>query len=360
MELEFKPGFDTVLKRFEAWWHGELIDRPLYTAWGRSDRKPAMPPAKTYASLRDRWLDVEYRMDCAEAGLAVAVFHGEAIPCFYPNIGPEVCSTLFGAELEFSETTSWSIPIVENARDILKLKPNFDNPYWNTIRRATDLSIARGRGKWLTGLTDLHTNADLIASLRDPQSTCLDMADDLEGVRLACEYVTDFFAQIYDDCYLKLAAAKIPSTTWIAAPTMGRMYASSCDFICMVSPEMFQHAILPSIARENKFLDRAIFHLDGPGALKHLDALLERGNLNGIQWVYGAGNGPSRRWTDVYKRVQAAGKNLEIICEDLEDARAIIPHLRPEGVWMMIQQSLTTDEARAFERLLEGWAAGKR
>jgi hypothetical protein len=32
----------------------------------------------------------------------------------------------------------------------------------------------------------------------------------------------------------------------------------------------------------------SLFHLDGPGALKHLDSLLELDALDGIQWVSGA------------------------------------------------------------------------
>ena len=92
--------------------------------------------------------------------------------------------------------TSYSVPVVEQVREVLAIKPNFDTPYWNTIRRLTELSLQRGRGRWITGVTDLHTNGDLLAALRNPQDLCTDCADDLEGVRLACQYVTDWFAPI--------------------------------------------------------------------------------------------------------------------------------------------------------------------
>jgi hypothetical protein len=272
-----------------------------------------------------------------------------------PNLGPEVCSTLFGAELEFGSNTSWSTPIGRTCAEIARMTPNFDNPYWNAIRRATDLSLARGKGRWITALTDLHTNGDLPASLRDPQQFALDLADDIESAAAAVEHVTDFFPQIYDDLWRRLHAAGQPITTWAPALHAGRCYVTSCDFICMISPAMFQRVILPSIVREMRFLERNFFHLDGPNALRHLDALLALPELNGLQWTYGAGNGPAHKWMDVYRKAQDAGKCLEILCANLADAEAFIGALRPEGVWLAVGGSCSLDEAQAFLRKLERW-----
>ena len=97
-----------------------------------------------------------------------------------------------------------------------------------------------------------------------PQNLAMDMIDDLEGVRLACEHVTDFYQLIYDDLYKRIAAAGQPATTWTNCLHQGRYYVSNCDFICMISPEQFQCTILPAIVRENEFVERNIFHLDGP------------------------------------------------------------------------------------------------
>ena len=94
---------------------------------------------------------------------------------------------------------------------------------------------------------------------------------------------------------------------------MDRWYTISCDFICMISDSMFRRVILPSLEREIAHMRHSLFHLDGPGALRHLDALLELDNLTGIQWVYGSGAGPAGRWIDVYRRIQDAGKCLQVV-----------------------------------------------
>ncbi len=268
MQLQRKPDFEKVLARFEAWWHCQIVDRPLASLNVKDDRKVNWPPQKKYATLRDRWFDLEQIVLCqvAAADAGGVGPEDDNFPMFYPNLGPEVVSTLFGCELEFGDHTSWSKPTCQNIRDVLKLKPNLDTPYWNAYRRATDLSLELGKGKWITGIPDLHTNGDLLASLRDPQNLAMDMIDDLEGVRLACEHVTDFYQLIYDDLYKRIAAAGQPATTWTNCLHQGRYYVSNCDFICMISPEQFQRTILPAIVRENEFVERNIFHLDGPGA----------------------------------------------------------------------------------------------
>ena len=360
VQLEHKPDCEKVLARFEAWWQCELVDRPLVTMSVKPPKPGPAFPVKKHATERERWFDFEYILDRLEASLPHRVFFAESFPMYMPNLGPEVCSTLFGAGLEFGPATSWSVPVAKNCADILKMKPDFGNVYWKAIQRATDLSLARGRGRWITGVTDLHTNGDLPASLRDPQHFAIDMAEDLDTATAAVEHVTEFFAAIYDDLWGRIRAAGQPSTTW--APTLhaGRSYVTSCDFICMISPAMFQRAILPSIVREMRFLERNIFHLDGPGALRHLDALLAQPELDGLQWVYGAGNGPARKWMDVYKKAQAAGKCLQINCENLADAEAFIPELKPGGVWFIVGGAYTLDEAKGFVKKLEKWAARER
>jgi len=359
MELERKPDFEEACKRFEAWWHGQIIDRPPVTINVRPERRPRVRERR-YASERDRWLDVEGGLDAFEAWTGVGTFLAETFPHFEPGLGPEVVATVFGCDLEFSPHSSWSRPVVSSSREILGLKPNLDTFYWQRLRDKTAMSAARGRGKWLTQLNDMHTNADLVAALRDPAGMALDMAADLDGVRLACDHVARFYPMLYDDIYNRVAAPGDPCTSWTPFLHRGRANTVQADFIIMVSPSMFREALLPSLLVECKYLERSIYHLDGPGALRHLDALCAIPELNAIQWVYGAGNAPSAKWIDVYKRVQAAGKCIQLLAEDLNDAKAAARHLKPEGVWFCPGGSYSRQEAEDFIAWVSRWAAGKK
>jgi len=359
MHLEKQPEFERILDRFCAWWNCQIIDRPPVSMDIRPLRAVELP-AKHHADARERWLDGEYQLDCFEAQLAVARFVGDTFPKFTPNLGPDLVATLFGADLTFGERTSWSTPIGSSCREILEMQPDWDGPYWSWIRRMTDMSLQRGAGRWLTGIADLHTNGDLLAALRGPQDLCLELVDDLEGVRLACEHVTNFFGRMYDDLWSRLDAAGQPAAGCFPMIGPGRMYMISCDFICLISPQMYESTILPAHRREIAHLDWCMFHLDGPGALKHLDTILSLEGLNGLQWVYGAGKGPGARWIEVYRKAQAAGKCIQVKAADTQDAETLMEHLKPEGVWFTVGGEYEPDEARAFIERVARWAAGKR
>jgi hypothetical protein len=358
MELTTQPNFEQILQRFEAWWQCEIIDRPLVSlSVPRAHDAPKLP-AKEYPTRRDRWLDIERSLDGVEAELDGARFAGDSVPVYYPNLGPEVCGTCYGCELEFGDWTTWSIPVAETAEEVLKIKCDVDTVYWQWVREATDASIERGQGKWITGITDMHTNGDLLASILDPQQLALLYALDPEGVDAMYQHVRPDFGLMYDDLYDRIAAAGQPATSWTPTLHMGKGFVLQCDFICMISQAHFQRTILPLLIEEVAHLDRSIYHLDGPGSLHHLDILLET-DLNAIQWVYGAGQGSARHWIDVYKKIQASGKGVQVFLEDFAEAKLLAEHLKPEGVWLWLGDQVQPDEADAILKWAEFWAAGK-
>lgn len=350
-QITWYPEGDKILQRYMAWWEGQIIDRPPIWIRAIKDRKPA--PISTHSNHRQRWLDIDYQLDCFETDLQNWHYLADAIPVFLPNLGPDLCATLFGAQLEFAENTSWSHPIYASCRQILQKKLDFNNLYWQTIERLTHASLERGKDRWITGLTDLHTNGDILAALRGPEALCMEILDDSEGVRLACEYVTNYFSEIYDRLYRPICAAGLPSATWTPSLCAGRMYVVSCDFMALISPAQFHNCILPSIRREMTFLDKRLFHLDGPSALCHLDTLLDLPELQAIQWVYGAGQEPASKWLSVYQKIQATGKSIQVLCDTIQDALLLAEQLKPEGVWWYVYQACSLEQAQFFIQQIE-------
>jgi len=70
--------------------------------------------------------------------------------------------------------------------------------------------------------------------------------------------------------------------------------------------------VLPGVEEEAAYLDRCMYHLDGPGALRHLDDVLSVKDIDVLQWVSGAGQKPMWQWLEVLKKGLAAGKALHI------------------------------------------------
>ena len=95
-------------------------------------------------------------------------------------------------------------------------------------------------------------------------------------------------------------------------------------------------------------LDTCIFHLDGPDAARHLDALLEIEEIDAIQWVPGDGKPPARAWLPMLSKVQRAGKGLWVSAPP-EDVHAILEELRPEGLMIHVEGTFPSlDEAESF------------
>ena len=356
MALEFKPDLGQSLERFEAWWHGEIVDRPPVTLWAPGD-KPYRGPVSTHATLRDRWLDVRFNVEQAAARLEASRFLGDALPVYMPNIGPELTSTVLGAPLEFGEHTSWSVPTVHDVAqwDEVAARPfDFDNTYWRAIEAMTDLALEVGRGRFLVGVADLHGNLDILAGLREPQMLCLDLMDDLPRVARALDHAVDGYVECFRRGYGKLAAAGQVATTWTPTLHAGPAYVPSSDFWCMLSDEMARDLVLPAIVKEMAPLGRSIFHLDGPQALRHLDLLLQLPELDAVQWVFGAGQGPAAKWMDVYRQCRAAGKSVQVLADTADDALAVLDAVGPRGVWLCVGEGFkSAAEAEAYLREVE-------
>jgi hypothetical protein len=336
--FELKPDFERVLDRYEAWWQCEIVDRPLVSMSfpkPESDRVPV--PEKDHATLRERWMDTTYVVERTVAQLRNSVHYADALPVGYPNLGPEVFSAFYGCPLEFGETTSWSEPILSDwsPESVDRLRLDQNNVYFRKILELTDALLEVGRDTFIVGYTDIHPGGDAIAAFRDPQKLCIDMIEHPEAVKALCERVTDDFIEVYDITYDKLSAAGMPSTTWLKATCRGKYHVPSNDFSCMISDRMFEEIFLPGIVRECRHMDRNIYHLDGPQALRYLDTLLALPEIHAIQWVPGAGRDDWADWVDVYRRIQAAGKAFCLYppVEDLDD---VFNALRPEGAWLIV------------------------
>jgi hypothetical protein len=126
----------------------------------------------------------------------------------------------------------------------------------------------------------------------------------------------------------------------------------------MISKKMFDEVFLPGIIEECQFLKRSIYHLDGPGALRHLDSILAIHELNALQFVPGDGNNLYARWVPVYQKAQAARKGVYVVCTVSELAH-VMETLSPRGLYLIISGVSTHDEAVSILKELETWTATK-
>jgi hypothetical protein len=333
--FSLKPDFDKSRLRYAAFWKREIVDRALVDIQLARPGYPQMP-AKKYASWDEKWLDVDYRAERMAKRLEATDFLGDALPVAWPNLGPEIYSAWCGCEYHFTEYSGWSQPrIADWSSDAAKARLDMGHPLFKLCERFTKNLLDLGRGKFLTGLTDFHVGGDHIAALRDPQQLALDMIDNVEAVKAELARSQSEYFNVYNHFYDMITSAGSLSCSWLKSMIgEGKFYIPSNDFSCMVSRKMFDEVFLEGIAEECRFYDQSLYHLDGPGALRHLDSLLDIKELDALQWVCGAGNEGYPRWVGVYQRIQRAGKALTLEIS-LDELPMVFETLKPQGVYFM-------------------------
>jgi len=332
VELLYKPDFEEAARRWQAFWAGELLDRPPTVITARRQGAPEQPPIPQIVGLDG---DFTTPIDNFESWAETIYFAGEALPCFVPSFGTAQCAGFLGGEiitLPESGDTSWSAPCVTDLEEFLPIELDPDNIYWRRMLDFYRTTKQRATGKYLVGTLDIHLGVDVLSALRGPQCFLMDLVDRPEIVDIAVEQATDFFPQIFNATWEAGGMNRFGwSSDWCGMGFPARGTITQSDFSAMISPEMFRRWVLPAFEAEWEYLDYNFYHLDGPDALVHLPDLLAEPKLHGIQWVPGDGNAPQHTWVDIFHRIQAAGKSVEI-WGDIEAIKWVHPQLKPDLV----------------------------
>lgn len=351
----YKDDIERAKKKYIEYWAKENHDRPIISV--HAPKKNYVPSKIVRPeSLSDRWLDTEYVIKRSREYFKGTYFGGEALPILYPNLGPDVFASFLGCNIQFGEDTSWAEHFVQEWDKTPEFKFNMENLWWKKIKEMTEDVAKDSKGDYIIGITDLHPGLDGLVALRGPENCCMDLFDNPEEIKKRPFELFDVFKKVTDELHGIITKYQEGSTNWMGIWHPDKWYVTSCDFMCMISQEMFKDFVLDELLKEIDYLDASIFHLDGPGALKHLDALLEIPTLDGIQWVYGAGQPTAAHWIPVLKKIQDAGKLIQvnIVPEDLD---TLLENLKPEGVMYSVDCS---SEEEAEELLKKAERAYKK
>jgi len=341
--------------RYAEYWAKENHDRPIMSI--TAPKKGARNDAPAYpGTLAERWWDDAWTIARERAHMEATYYAGESLPILNPNLGPDIFAAFLGCELEYGEDTSWAHPFLEDWKDASFV---FDpgNRYWKKILSMTEAFLKDSDGDYLVGVTDIHEGMDAIVSMRGPEKVCLDLYDYPEAIHKALDEIGQVFATTLHELYALVAKYQSGTTNWMGIYHPGNWYVTSSDFIYMISPSAFDEFSADSIRLEAKTVGNNIFHLDGISSAKHLDKLLDMPEIHGIQWVYGAGQPTAAHWIDLLKRIQDAGKMIEVNCVPSDMKTLLSCGLKPEGVRYSLHAS-SEEEADALLR--EADAAYKR
>jgi len=339
--MEYKQEFAQAEERIQAFWARDCIDRcALQVIARRAEPLPAtgapLAPLAADAGIVARKTDVNTVLWHAEETFRTHHYLAEAVPIYVPGLVCSDTAAYLVDEITITADTVWYPHIID---DWTSAELTFDrsNRWWQLTLGMAEAASERAAGRYLVAVPDFQAGIDIVSLLRGPERLCIDLFENPDAVRTATRFVFD---DVYRHCHAEIESIIRKHSKW-TGDWMGLFSSGShdvvqCDFIALVSPRHFEEFCLPDIAWQCGWLDTAVFHLDGPGAVRHVDALLEIPALDAIQWVPGAGSPSAVGWLPMLRKIQDAGKGIYISAPP-EDVEAILAELSPAGLIISVE-----------------------
>lgn len=359
MTTVYKEDIVESQRRVDAWWNHEIIDRAVVQV--RAPREtPSTEPGElldmTPEDVEQWFLDPEMVIPRLKKQLADTYFGGEAFPVMYPVTGRMVAITAayLGCPLEFLNTeTVWTHPLLTDWSNRPKFQFDSDNKWWQKSKLLLETAI-EGSDGYFVGIPDLNGPTEILARIRDTQSLALDFYENPQHIKPALAEINQAWHEYWQAC-VEITHQAGGYFFWMGIWSDLPASDLQSDFSIMISQEMFDEYFLPFIAEQTEMVERTIYHLDGPGAVRHLDSLLELSHLDGIQWVPGAGAKPAVEWIPLLKHIQGAGKLVYVYC-DKSHVEKLLRELKPEGLMLVVDGCKSIDEAQGLLENAVKWS----
>jgi hypothetical protein len=348
-------------QRNEAFWQGELEEGPLMwvTAPGAKPRWPVPEPA----SEEELWTNVDYLMAATESALAAAHYAGDALPVYDPRLGPAQFAGWLGAELLLRprQSTSWSTPFVQNWDEHAELRIDPNNRWWQLYLQILRESVRVGQGKWVTAYPDLHSGIDALSAIRGAGELAADLVENPAAIHRAMRQLTDLWKFVVDTVSAILLPSGQGTSNWTMGWSRERFLClGQNDYSCMISTPMFEEFCWRDNLECCAHVDYALYHLDGPGAARHLPLLLRLEPLDCIQWIQGIGQPLPSEWVPLLQQIQAAGKSIQLYYGEEHGGDADLKHevdvlarsLDPARlfIWATLESAEAADEIVRYSR----------
>jgi len=348
------PEWDDAQRYWQAFWHGELLDRPPVLIHvpkpGYEAAVPEAPDPKT------KWSDPEFILQQNEALLPGAICLGEALPVS-KTLQSAWCP-VYGGSYRYHPDTIWIEPFVTDWDCAPDWGKDWDDEGWRELKRAYGRLCEGAEGRYFVGLPPMLVPNDLLAMFRGTENFLLDLVMEPERVLDTLAIMQDNFIRMWNELDAMRDRSSGYGNWWpIWCPERLRIVQS--DVSCMISSEMYEKFILPEMLAFSRDVDHLFYHLDGPDAIHHLEMICSVPKLRAIQWVPGSGNpGHGVHWMDLYKRVQSLGKAIWISSSP-QDLEVYLWELDPRQMLLSVGAG-SVAEAQEIKRALVRLTAAHR
>ena len=252
-------------------------------------------------------------------------------PVANTQLGPGSLAAVLGGVFEGGEDTIWIHPDPNPKEDII-FDPN--NAAWQLHKDLLTACKKQANGNYYVGMPDLMEGLDILAALRGTDTVLMDTVMNPELLDKQLQQVNDIYFKVFDELYDIIREDDGMAFCYFSIWGPGKVSKLQSDISIMISEDDYRRFVQPYIREQCQKIDYTLYHLDGVGAIRHLDALLEIEELNAIQWTPGVGEpqGGDPKWYDLYKRILAGGKSIQANWGTLEELQPLLDNIGTDGL----------------------------
>jgi hypothetical protein len=306
----WKENFEESKQNYLKWWNGEGL---VISMWEHFEKAGAphepVPEPPAAASIEQYWFDPEWRAAHIHYQLSRSSLKADILPVANTHLGPGSLAAAMGAQLQGRKDTIWITHGDDPGDDIVF---DQDSRWWRLHLDLLHACKALSQDRYLVGCPDLVEGLDTLASLRGAEAVLMDLAMRPEVVEKQLQAVNDAYFMAFDQVRDIISVDGEMAFCYFSIWGPGSVTKLQSDISLMISEADFRRFCLPFLREQCRKIDYTLYHLDGVGAMRHVDALLEIDELNAIQWTPGVGQpqGGDPRWYPLYRKILAAGKGV--------------------------------------------------
>lgn len=361
MDCLWKERWDLTRRRHEGWWRGTDL---VVSSWGNGLLPAGTGSADSgegSSTVADRAADPR-AFAAHERRLLASKRHPlDLIPFVYVDYGTVPLAELLGARAEHREETVWyrHTDLSPDNDRVLRFDPGTEA--FKRMSAVAALERAEASNDYFVGAPALCPGLDVLAELRGPQELLMDLA-------LEPEWVHRKLTEIQEASFTAMDALG-PYSTYpdgssfhaffmLWAPV--RAALAQCDAAAMISADMFAQFVVPYLKEFCGRVDRVLYHVDGPDALRTVDQLLEIEDLDAIEFTPGpqVPGGGDPRWYPLYRRIKEAGKSVQAVWMRSAEVLPLLDAVGPEGMYLMVDFD-SAEEAEELGRAVAPYYRAK-
>ncbi len=328
----WKPNLEETKQRYINWWNHKGIVLNMWEHFQEGVKPSAdIPAPQPYKDLNQRWFDPEWRAEYLDWYVAHSCLKADMLPVANTQLGPGSLAAILGGVFEGGEDTIWIHPN-PNYSDDITFDPN--HPNYLLHKELLKACKKKAQGHYYVGMPDLMEGLDVLAALKGTDKVLLDTVMQPEVLEHQMQQINDIYFQVFDELYDIIREGDEMAFCYFSSWAPAKMSKLQSDISTMISTDDYRRFVQPFIRQQCQKIDYTLYHLDGVGAMHHLDALLEIDELNAIQWTPGVGEpqGGSPKWYDLYNRILANGKSIMACWVTLDELRPLLDHIGGDGV----------------------------